>query len=199
MQLLEERIVRDGIVAPGNVLRVDSFINHQMDIGFMNILAEELCYRYAGYPIDKVLTVEASGIGIATLVALRLGVPLVFAKKSKSSNIPDSVYSTTVRSYTHKLSYKMVVSKEFLHRNERILLIDDFLANGEALAGMRELVFQARAEIVGAGILIEKSFQGGGECMRRLGMKVESLARIQSMSVENGITFIPDDGEIRRF
>ncbi len=190
MQLLEDRIRRDGKVAPGDVLRVDSFINHQMDTVLLTQLAKEFCRRYAGEAIDKVLTVEASGIAIACLVAQQLQVPLVFAKKSKSSNIPDTVYSATVKSYTHGTVNQVIVSREFLHEGERVLLIDDFLAQGEALMGLRELVAQAGGTVVGAGILVEKAFQPGGDKLRAEGMRVESLARVASMS--EGLTFIPD-------
>lgn len=189
MQLLEERIRRDGIVAPGNVLRVDSFINHQMDMGLMNAMADELCRLFADEGVQRVLTVEASGIGIACLVALKLGVPMVFAKKSKTSNIPDTVYTATVKSYTHGNVNQIMVSKEFLPAGERVLLIDDFLARGEALEGLRSLVEQAGSVAVGAGILIEKAFQDGGKRLRGEGLRVESLARVASMSVEEGVRF----------
>ncbi len=189
MQLLEERIRRDGIVAPGNVLRVDSFINHQMDMELMNAMADELCRLFAAEGVQRVLTVEASGIGIACLVALKLGVPMVFAKKSKTSNIPDTVYTATVKSYTHGNVNQIMVSKEFLPAGERVLLIDDFLAQGEALEGLRSLVEQAGSTAVGAGILIEKAFQDGGKRLRGEGLRVESLARVASMSVEEGVRF----------
>lgn len=189
MQLLEERIRRDGIVAPGNVLRVDSFINHQMDMELMNAMADELCRLFADEGVQRVLTVEASGIGIACLVALKLGVPMVFAKKSKTSNIPATVYTATVKSYTHGNVNQIMVSKEFLPAGERVLLIDDFLAQGEALEGLRSLVEQAGSTAVGAGILIEKAFQDGGKRLRGEGLRVESLARVASMSVEDGVRF----------
>lgn len=189
MQLLEERIRRDGIVAPGNVLRVDSFINHQMDMELMNAMADELCRLFADEGVQRVLTVEASGIGIACLVALKMGVPMVFAKKSKTSNIPDTVYTATVKSYTHGNVNQIMVSKEFLPAGERVLLIDDFLAQGEALEGLRSLVEQAGSTAIGAGILIEKAFQDGGKRLRGEGLRVESLARVASMSVEEGVRF----------
>ena len=192
MKLLEERIRRDGKIAPGDVLRVDSFINHQMDIALMTQLAAEFCRRFGDKPIDKVLTVEASGIAIACLVAQKLQVPMVFAKKSKTSNIPDSVYAATVKSYTHGNVNTVIVSREFLHAGEKVLLIDDFLAQGEALAGLQELVTQAGGTVVGAGILVEKAFQPGGDRLRAQGMRVESLARVSAMSVEEGVEFLAD-------
>ncbi len=192
MQLLEDRIRRDGIVAPGDVLRVDSFINHQMDMELMSALADEFYRLFADAGVQRVLTVEASGIGIACLVAYRFRVPMVFAKKSKTSNIPDTVYTATVKSYTHGNVNQIMVSKEYLPAGERVLLIDDFLARGEALEGLRSLVEQAGSTVVGAGILIEKAFQDGGARLRREGMRIESLARVASMSVENGVQFAHD-------
>lgn len=189
MQLLEERIRRDGKVAAGNVLRVDGFINHQLDVALLEQLAEEFHRRFADKPVDKVLTIEASGIAIACLVARLFGAPLVFAKKSKTSNIPDSVYSCPVKSFTHGTLNQVMVSREFLHAGERVLLIDDFLAHGEALNGLINIVEQAGAEVVGAGILIEKAFQDGGAHIRGRGYRVESLARVASMSVEEGVCF----------
>ena len=190
MQLLEERIRRDGKVAPGNVLRVDSFINHQIDVALLTELAGEFHRLFAGETVDKVLTVEASGIAIGCLVAQAFGVPLVFAKKSRASNLPQDVYSSTVRSYTHGNVNQVMVSREFLRAGERVLLIDDFLAHGEALNGLIDLVQQAGGTVVGAGILIEKAFQDGGEQLRRRGVRVESLARVASMSVEQGVQFV---------
>ena len=190
MQLLEERIRRDGKIAPGNVLRVDSFINHQMDIGLMDKLAAEFHRLFADDGVDKVLTVEASGIAIAALVARAFGVPMVFAKKSKTSNIPDTVYSCSVRSYTHGNVNEIMVSKDYLCPGERVLLIDDFLAHGEALRGLVNLVEQAGGTVVGAGILIEKAFQAGGRELRAEGLRIESLARVASMSVEHGVQFL---------
>lgn len=193
MQLLEDRIRRDGKIAPGNVLRVDGFINHQMDMQLLEELAAEFHRRFADAGVERVLTIEASGIAIACLVARAFGVPLVFAKKSKTSNIPDSVYSCPVKSYTHGTVNQIMVSKEFLHPGEGVLLIDDFLAHGEALAGLIDVVEQAGGHVVGAGILIEKAFQNGGEAIRRRGIRIESLARVASMSVEDGVTFAPDE------
>ncbi len=193
MQLLEDRIRRDGKIAPGNVLRVDGFINHQMDMQLLEQLAAEFHRRFADAGVERVLTIEASGIAIACLVARAFGVPLVFAKKSKTSNIPDSVYSSQVKSYTHGTVNQIMVSKEFLHPGEGVLLIDDFLDHGEALAGLIDVVEQAGGHVVGAGILIEKAFQTGGENIRRRGIRVESLARVAAMSVEEGVTFVPDE------
>lgn len=189
MQLLEDHIRREGKVAAGNVLRVDGFLNHQIDVVLLTKLAEEFHARFAGEKVDKILTIEASGIAIGCLVAQQFGVPLVFAKKSRSSNLPADVYATAVHSYTHGNVNQVVVSKEFLHSGERVLLIDDFLAHGEALAGLVSLVQQAGGTVAGAGIVIEKAFQDGGDRIRRQGIRVESLARIASMSEEDGVTF----------
>ena len=200
MQLLEDHIRREGKVAPGNVLRVDGFLNHQIDVVLLTKLAEEFHTRFSGEKVDKILTIEASGIAIGCLVAQQFGVPLVFAKKSRSSNLPADVYATAVHSYTHGNVNQVVVSREYLHSGERVLLIDDFLAHGEALAGLVSLVQQAggtvvgivnksRATLEGAGIVIEKAFQDGGDRIRRQGIRVESLARIAAMSVEEGVTF----------
>ena len=193
MQLLEDRIRRDGKVAPGNVLRVDGFINHQMDVALLSQLADEFCRRFGDTPVDKVLTIEASGIAIATLVAQRYGVPLVFAKKSKTSNIPDTVYSCPVKSYTHGNVNTILVSRDYLSAGERVLLIDDFLAHGEALRGLIDVVEQAGGTVVGAGILIEKAYQPGGSDIRARGVRVESLARVAAMDADAGtVAFIPD-------
>ena len=190
MKLLEDRIRRDGIVAPGEVLRIDSFLNHQMDVALLDEMAKEFCRLYAADAVDKVLTVEASGIAIACLVALEMGVPMVFAKKSKTSNIPDDLYVAQVKSYTHGNVNNVVVSKEFLHPGEGVLIIDDFLASGEALNGMISLVEQAGGTVAGCGVAVEKAFQPGGAEIRGRGYRVESLARVASMSVEDGIRFV---------
>ena len=190
MKLLEDRIRRDGIVAPGEVLRIDSFLNHQMDVALLDEMAKEIARLYAADAVDKVLTVEASGIAIACLVALEMGVPMVFAKKSKTSNIPDDLYVAQVKSYTHGNVNNVVVSKAFLHPGERVLIVDDFLASGEALNGMISLVEQAGATVAGAAIAVEKAFQPGGAEIRGRGYRVESLARVASMSVEDGIRFV---------
>ena len=193
MKLLEDRIRKDGKVAPGNVLRVDSFINHQMDILFMEELAKEFKRRFGDKPVDKVLTIEASGIAIATLVAQQYGVPLVSAKKSKSSNIPDTVYSCPVKSYTHGNTNTVLVTQDYLKAGERILIIDDFLAHGEALKGLINLVEQAGGIVVAAGAVVEKAYQHGADELRASGLQVESLARVLSMDAETGeVVFIED-------
>lgn len=189
MKLLEERILKDGIVREGNILKVDSFINHQIDCAFIAELAKEFKRLYAGEEITKILTIEASGIGIACIVALEFGVPVVFAKKSKTVNIANDVYTSKVESFTHKRNYDIIVSKDFLRPEDKVLIIDDFLAVGSALNGLIKLISDAGATIVGAGIIIEKAYQSGGDLIRGKGVRVESLARISSM--ENGkITFI---------
>ena len=193
LQLLQDRIRQEGKIAPGNVLRVDSFINHQMDVALLTELAREFRRRFADTPVDKVLTVEASGIAAACLVAQEFQVPLVFAKKAKTANLPDTVYTSEVKSYTHGNVNQIVVSKEFLQPGERVLLIDDFLAHGEALRGLIDVVGQAGGTVVGAGILIEKAFQSGGRDLRAEGYRIVSLARVASMSVEDGVTFAPDE------
>ena len=193
MQLLEERILRDGKVAPGNVLRVDSFINHCMDIDLLEQLAEEFYRLFKDEQVDRVLTIEASGIAIATLVARLFKVPLVFAKKSKSSNIPDTVYSCPVKSYTHGNVNTVIVTRDYLKAGERVLLIDDFLAHGEALRGLINVVEQAGGTVVGAGILVEKAYQQGGADVRAMGFRVESLARVASMDDQTGtVEFVRD-------
>ena len=193
MQLLEERIRQDGKVAPGNVLRVDSFINHQMDILFMEKLAEEFKRRFGDTKVDKILTIEASGIAIATLVAQKYGVPLVSAKKSKSSNIPDSVYTCPVKSYTHGNVNTVLVTKDYLQAGERVLIVDDFLAHGEALKGLINLVEQAGGAVVGACIVVEKAYQHGADDLRASGLQIESLARVAAMDDATGtVEFLPD-------
>ena len=182
MDLLEQRILKDGIVLPGNVLKVDSFLNHQIDIDLIDALGAELKRLYADEKITKILTIEASGIGIACLVARHFGVPVVFAKKSKSSNIGSDFYTTPVVSYTHGNTYDVIVSKKFLFPDDRILIIDDFLANGSALRALIEIVESSGATVVGAGIAIEKAYQPGGQQIRDLGYRVESLARVKSMA-----------------
>ena len=189
MNFLEERIVKDGIVKEGNVLKVDSFLNHQMDIELFNEMGKEWKKRFERKNINKILTIEASGIGIACIVAQHFGVPVVFAKKNKTSNISPDVYTSKVASYTHGTSYDIVVSKDFLCKDDKVLIIDDFLAMGSALEGLISLVEQAGATTVGAGIVIEKAYQPGGDIIRSKGIRVESLARIESMSVEDGIKF----------
>lgn len=189
MKMLEERILKDGIVAQGDVLKVSGFVNHLIDVELMDECGKELRRLYANEEIDKILTIEASGIGIACLVARHFGVPVLFAKKAKSSNISNSVYTAKVASFTHGNVSDIIVSKDYLNKGDRVLIIDDFLANGCALMGLRELCRQAKAQIVGAGIIIEKEYQGGGNKLRAEGMRIESLAKIKSMSVEEGIEF----------
>ncbi len=189
MQLLEERIKTDGIIGEGNVLKVDSFLNHQMDISLINELAKEFYRLFKDNNVTKVLTIEASGIGIACLTAQYFNVPMVFAKKSKTKNIAGDVYTAKVESFTHGTVYDVMVSKKFLNAEDRVLIIDDFLAKGQALLGLTQIVKDAGAEIVGCGIVIEKAFQDGGDIIRKQGIRVESLARIKSMSVDGGAVF----------
>lgn len=190
MKLLEDRIRRDGIVRDGGVLKVDSFLNHQMDVSFFTEMAKEFERLYHGCGVNKILTIEASGIGVACITAQVFGCPLVFAKKSKTLNIAGDVWTSRVHSFTHGRDYDIIVSKDYLTSADRVLIIDDFLANGAALRGLIDLCSQAGAEVAGAGICIEKAFQPGGDLIRSTGVRVESLARIKSMSVENGIEFI---------
>ena len=192
MQLLKERILKDGVVKPGNILKVDSFLNHQMDIELFSQMAEEWKRLFAGKPINKILTIEASGIGIACVTAQSFHCPVVFAKKSQSKNIDGAVYATKVQSFTHGKIYDVIVSKKFLGPEDKVLIIDDFLANGAALEGLIDLVRQAGATLVGAGIVVEKAFQPGGDRLRAQGVRVESLARVKSMSEETGVVFVDD-------
>ena len=190
MNFLEERIAKDGVVKPGNVLKVDSFLNHQMDPRLMVQMAEEFKRRFAGKPINKILTIEASGIGIAAFVALAFDAPLVFAKKSKSINIDGEMYVAEVESFTHKNKNQVIVSKKFLNADDHVLIIDDFLANGCALQGLISIAESAGAVVEGCGIVIEKGFQIGGRVIRNLGYHVESLAIVDGMDAETGtITF----------
>lgn len=191
MKLLEQRILADGVVKPGNILKVDSFLNHQLDPQLFYEMAQEIKRLFAGERIDKVLTVEASGIAMAVMTGYALGCKAAFAKKSKSKNISDSVYSSEVVSFTHGKTNTVILSKEYLHPGERVLIVDDFLATGAALIGLRDIVQQAGAELVGAAIAIEKVFQGGGNQLRAEGMRIESLARIAAMS-DNSLTFVQD-------
>lgn len=188
MKLLEDRIRKDGIVRQGNVLKVDSFINHQMDIALFEEMAKEWKRLFAGKNINKILTIEASGIGIAAIVAREFGVPVVFAKKTKSINLDHDNYCTKIQSFTHNRVYDVILSKKFLTSEDRVLVIDDFLANGCALLGLLELVEAAGATVEGIGIAIEKGQQRGGEIIREKGIQLESLAIIESMS-EDGIVF----------
>ena len=186
MNCLEERIAKDGVVKSGNVLKVDSFLNHQMDITLMDQMGEEFYKRFQDCGITKVLTIEASGIGIACSVARCFGVPMVFAKKAKSINIDGDVYSASVESFTHKNVNQVIVSKKFLSENDRVLIIDDFLANGCALQGLISIVESSGAEVAGIGIAVEKGFQIGGRVIRNLGYKLESLAIVDEMNAETG-------------
>ena len=190
MNCLEERILKDGIVKEGNVLKVDSFLNHQMDIELFNEMGKEWKKRFEGKNINKILTIEASGIGIACIVAQHFGVPVVFAKKSKSLNIEGEVYTAEVESFTHKNKNQVIVSKKFLNADDHVLIIDDFLANGCALQGLIQIVQSAGATVEGIGIAIEKGFQAGGTTIRNLGYQLESLAIVEEMNWETGdITF----------
>lgn len=190
MKLLEERIRKDGTVKAGNVLKVDSFLNHQMDIDLFNEMGKEWARLFADSKITKILTVEASGIGIACVAAQHFHVPVVFAKKSQSVNIDGEVYSTKIESFTHKRVYDVIVSKKFLHPEDHILIIDDFLANGCALEGLIDIVNKAGASVEGVGIAVEKGFQKGGDLIRSKGIRVESLAIVESMDDKTGeITF----------
>lgn len=186
MKLLEERIRKDGTVKAGNVLKVDSFLNHQMDIDLFNEMGKEWARLFAGCPITKILTVEASGIGIACVVAQHFHVPVVFAKKTQSLNIDGEVYSTKIESFTHKRVYDVIVSKKFLNSDDHVLVIDDFLANGCALEGLLDIVKKAGATVEGVGIAVEKGFQKGGDLIRAKGVRVESLAIVESMDAETG-------------
>lgn len=192
MQLLEERIRKDGIVKPGNILKVDSFLNHQMDIPFINELGKEFKRRFADAPITKILTIEASGIGIACLVAQHFNVPVVFAKKAQSLNLDGEMYCTKVQSFTHKRVYDVILSKKFLSTEDHVLIIDDFLANGCALQGLMEIVKESGAVLEGAGIVIEKGFQNGGDSLRDQGIRVESLAIVDSMT-DDSVSFRKDE------
>ena len=190
MNFLEERIQKDGVVKEGNVLKVDSFLNHQMDIELFEKMGEEWKSRFAGKPINKVVTIEASGIGIACIVAKYFGTPVVFAKKSKSINVDGDMYVAEVESFTHKCKNQVIVSKKFLSPDDHVLIIDDFLANGCALQGLISIVNSAGATVEGIGVAIEKGFQIGGQTIRNLGYQLESLAIVDAMDAETGsITF----------
>lgn len=186
MNFLEERILKDGIVKEGNVLKVDSFLNHQMDVKLFDEIGAEFKRRFDGVQVDKILTIEASGIGIACMVARHFDVPVIFAKKSKSVNIDGDVFVTEVESFTHKCKNQIMVSKKFLKPGENILIIDDFLANGCALQGLISIVSSAGANVAGIGIVIEKGFQQGGQIIRNLGYHLESLAIVEEMNAETG-------------
>ena len=187
LKLLEDRIVKDGIVKPGNVLKVDSFLNHQMDISLFNDMGKEFKRLFNDTPINKILTIEASGIGIACVAAQYFdNVPVVFAKKSQTVNIDGEVYSTKIESFTHKRVYDVILSKKYLSSKDHVLIIDDFLSNGCALNGLLDIAQKAGATVEGVGIAVEKGFQRGGELIRQKGIRVESLAIIESMDADSG-------------
>ena len=186
MNFLEERIICDGVVREGNILKVDSFLNHQMDAALLDEIGKEFFKRFKDLGITKILTLEASGIAIAYSAARCFNVPFVFAKKSKSANIDDNVYAADVVSFTHKCTNKVIVSKSYINANDRILIIDDFLANGEALKGLITITELAGATVEGIGIAVEKGFQSGGDAIRRLGYRLESLAIVEAMDVQTG-------------
>ena len=192
MELLKERIRKDGVVRGTDVLKVDSFLNHQMDIALFEEIGREFQRRFAGCGVNKILTIEASGIGIACITAQFFHCPVVFAKKSQTKNIAGAVYTTKVESFTHGKVYDVIVAKQFLGPEDKVLIIDDFLANGAALEGLIDLVHQAGAQLAGAGIVVEKAFQPGGARLRAQGVRVESLAKIKSMSEETGGEFEED-------
>ena len=186
MNFLEERIARDGVVKPGNILKVDSFLNHQLDVALLDQIGEEFKRRFAGVPVTKVLTIEASGIAMAYPVAKAFGVPLVFAKKAQSVNLDGEMYVAEVDSFTHKRKNMVIVAKKYLSPEDHVLIIDDFLANGCALQGLISIVEGAEATVEGCGIVIEKGFQEGGERIRNLGYRLESLAIVDAMDAETG-------------
>ena len=188
MKALEEKILRDGKICPGNVLKVGNFLNHQIDADFLMEIGEEISALFKGVGINKIVTIEASGIAIAVAAAAKMHVPVVFAKKHKTSNISNDVYSSMVYSYTHKTEYPVVISKEFLSKNDKVLIVDDFLAHGNAINGLIDIATQAGAEVLGISAAIEKGFQGGGDKLREQGLRVESLAIVDSMT-DDSITF----------
>ena len=190
MELLKERIRRDGTVKGNDVLKVDSFLNHQMDVALFEEIGREFLRRFDGCGVNKILTIEASGIGIACVTAQFFRCPVIFAKKSQTKNIAGAVYTTKVESFTHGRVYDVIVSKKFLGAEDNVLIIDDFLANGAALEGLIDLVEQSGARLAGAGVVIEKAFQPGGERLRARGIRVEALARVKSMDEETGVEFM---------
>ena len=195
MQLLKDRIRKEGHIAPGGVLKVDSFLNHQIDIELYNEIGKEFKRLFSDIPVDKILTVEASGIGIACIAAQHFSVPVVFAKKSKSKNIDGGVFSSPVHSFTHGKTYDVMVSVKFLKPDENVLIIDDFLANGKAALGLVDIVHQAGANVTGIGIVIEKGFQKGGAKLRQMGLNLKSLAVIRSMDDDGNLVF-EDESEV---
>ena len=186
MNFLEERILKDGIIKEGNVLKVDSFLNHQMDIDLFNEIGREFKKRFEGKEINKILTIEASGIGIACIAAQHFHVPVVFAKKSQSINLEGEMLVAEVESFTHKCKNNVIVAKKFLNPEDKVLIIEDFLANGCALQGLIQIVQSAGASVEGIGIVIEKGFQSGGRIIRNLGFQLESLAIIEKMNAADG-------------
>ena len=192
MNFLEERIIKDGVVKSNTILKVDSFLNHQIDIGLLDEIGKEFKKRFDGKPINKILTIEASGIGIACIAALHFGVPVVFAKKSKTSNLGNDVYTAEVKSFTHNEVRTIIVSKDYLTENDHVLIVDDFLANGCALKGLISVCRQANATVEGIGIAVEKGFQNGGQIIRELGYRVESLAIVDSMNAKTGAVVFRD-------
>lgn len=189
MKLLQERIVKDGQIEAGNILKVDSFLNHQIDVSLLEEIGKEFHRQFAGQTVNKILTIEASGIAIACIAARYFQVPVVFAKKTRSLNIAGDVYTAKVESFTHKNTNDIIVSKKFLSPGDRVLIVDDFLANGKAILGLAKLVEQAGATLVGAGVVIEKGFQDGGKRIREAGIDLRSLAIVEEMDTEHGIRF----------
>ena len=188
MKALEEKILKEGTVLPGNILKVGSFLNHQLDVGFIMEMGKEIARLFENSGATRILTIETSGIAIAVGAAAAMNLPVVFAKKNKSSNLSDNLYKTIIHSYTHGTDYTVVVSKDFIKKGDKVLIIDDFLANGKALLGLIDIVKQAEAEVVGCSCAIEKGFQKGGDNLRAEGVRVESLAIVESM--DNGtVTF----------
>ena len=190
MELLKQRILRDGKVKGTDVLKVDSFLNHQMDVKLFAEMGKEFKRRFADCEVNKILTIEASGIGIACVTAQFFDCPVIFAKKNQTKNIAGEIYTAEVESFTHGRVYQIRVAKEFLRPGDKVLIIDDFLANGAALMGLSKLVEDAGAQVVGAGIAVEKAFQPGGKMLREKGVRIESLARVKSLSEENGVEFV---------
>lgn len=191
MEALEKKILKEGKVLPGNILKVNSFLNHRLDVDFLMEIGKEIARLFKDEKIDKILTIETSGIAIAVAAASQMHLPVVFAKKHKSANLSSDLYTTVVHSYTHGTDYTVVVSKEFLNENEKVLIIDDFLANGKALLGLIDILNQAKAETVGCCCVIEKGFQGGGDALRAQGIRVESLAIVDKMT-DTTLTFRQD-------
>lgn len=192
MKLLQDRILKDGQVRAGNILKVDNFLNHQIDAGLLNEIGKEFLRLYEDKGVNKILTIEASGIAIAIMAAYHFHVPLVFAKKAKSKNIDGDVYTSQVESFTYKRTFDITVAQKFIGKGDRVLIIDDFMASGKAMNGLLDICKKAGAEVVGIGICIEKGFQGGGDALRAQGYEVESLAIIDSMDENGNIVFRPD-------